>query len=376
VKLENRINVNGQVLQIPGLLKIWPFGNSQKQIMFLNELEDIFDYVQVSYCTSGFTVWVQLLYSQEDDLHYFLPALCARIAKCVGGLHFQVAERCLLLWNAEHFSQLMLVSQPHRAAALPLLYPVLAHTREEHWHGSIRTLSHSVLEHYQAEDPALLAQCAEEEEQKYAAMLAAESAAASASASAHSSGLPSADASPSHAAASGGLYTGTGGGSGPGTPMAAGGAGAFSGAGATATAAAVEAAYFSPQSSGVGGVAGSGSGVGGGVGLLGSGQRTGTGTGSPFLSTPPTAYGYGYGYGTVPPGSGGGGGSGGGPGSGHALRHPATAPVVRAGAAFTVSDNADGLGLPHVTPKRRPMSLPVSLPPSEGVGNAEIANDE
>ena len=32
---------------VPGLLRFWPFGNSQKQIMFLNELEDIFEYVQV-----------------------------------------------------------------------------------------------------------------------------------------------------------------------------------------------------------------------------------------------------------------------------------------------------------------------------------------
>jgi hypothetical protein len=32
---------------IPGLLKYWPFGNSQKQIMFINELEDLFEYVQV-----------------------------------------------------------------------------------------------------------------------------------------------------------------------------------------------------------------------------------------------------------------------------------------------------------------------------------------
>jgi serine/threonine-protein phosphatase 2A regulatory subunit B' len=32
---------------IPGLLRYWPFGSSTKQIMFLNELEDIFEYVQV-----------------------------------------------------------------------------------------------------------------------------------------------------------------------------------------------------------------------------------------------------------------------------------------------------------------------------------------
>ena len=34
---------------VPGLLRFWPFGNSQKQIMFLNELEDIFEYVQVRF---------------------------------------------------------------------------------------------------------------------------------------------------------------------------------------------------------------------------------------------------------------------------------------------------------------------------------------
>lgn len=32
---------------IPGLLRHWPFGTSAKQIMFINELEDIFEYVQV-----------------------------------------------------------------------------------------------------------------------------------------------------------------------------------------------------------------------------------------------------------------------------------------------------------------------------------------
>ncbi len=32
---------------LPGLLKFWPFGSFTKQIMFLNELEDIFEYVQV-----------------------------------------------------------------------------------------------------------------------------------------------------------------------------------------------------------------------------------------------------------------------------------------------------------------------------------------
>ena len=33
---------------VPGILRIWPFGSAAKQIMLINELEDIFEYVQVS----------------------------------------------------------------------------------------------------------------------------------------------------------------------------------------------------------------------------------------------------------------------------------------------------------------------------------------
>ena len=40
--------------------------------MFLNELEDIFEYVQ------------------EDDMEVFRDQLALRLAKCIGGLHFQV----------------------------------------------------------------------------------------------------------------------------------------------------------------------------------------------------------------------------------------------------------------------------------------------
>ncbi len=32
---------------ISGLLKYWPYGSSTKQIMFLHQLEDLFEYVQV-----------------------------------------------------------------------------------------------------------------------------------------------------------------------------------------------------------------------------------------------------------------------------------------------------------------------------------------
>lgn len=122
---------------IPGLLKFWPASNSAKQIMFLNELDDVFEYVQ------------------EEDLAVFRTQLCLRLGKCIGGLHFQVAERALCLWNSERFSTLLLENKGHRAVALPLLFPALMQNSEAHWHESVRTLSTSVLQQYMDVDPDL-----------------------------------------------------------------------------------------------------------------------------------------------------------------------------------------------------------------------------
>lgn len=126
---------------LPGLLKFWPSSNSAKQIMFLNELDDVFEYVQ------------------ETDLEVFRTQLCLRLGKCIGGLHFQVAERALCLWNSERFAALLLEDGGHRAGALPLLFPPLLRNSESHWHESVRTLSTQVLEQYMDVDPDLYQTC-------------------------------------------------------------------------------------------------------------------------------------------------------------------------------------------------------------------------
>jgi len=124
---------------IPGLLKFWPFGSSSKQILFLNELEDIFEYVI------------------EEDVTFFREQLALRLAKCIGGLHFQVCERTLVLWNSERVSALLLYSAVHRPHVLRILFPVLHENHLGHWHESIRTLSGQILDSYATEDPELFA---------------------------------------------------------------------------------------------------------------------------------------------------------------------------------------------------------------------------
>ena len=141
---------------IPGLLKYWPFSSSTKQIMFLNELDDIFEYVQ------------------EDDVASFLDQLALRLAKCIGGLHFQVSERTLLLWNSERFSTLLFESSRYRAQMFRIIFPILYDNQQGHWHENIRTLSGQILDQYKNIDKDLYFQLKDD----YDAALAAQTAAA------------------------------------------------------------------------------------------------------------------------------------------------------------------------------------------------------
>lgn len=128
---------------VSGLLKYWPYGSSTKQTMFLNQLEDLFEYVQL------------------DDLEVFRDQLLLRLGKAIGGLHFQVAERALCLWNCERFCQLLQEDSSQRQHVLPTLFPILYRNSISHWHESVKTLSAHVLHTYMEVDPDLYSRCAE-----------------------------------------------------------------------------------------------------------------------------------------------------------------------------------------------------------------------
>jgi hypothetical protein len=125
---------------IRGLLRFWPFGNSSKQVMFLNELEDIFEFVQ------------------EDDMEDLQSVLSLRLAKIISGLHFQVAERALGLWSSSRFSALAVDDAKLRGPFLRTLYPALRASADAHWHPSVQAVAASVLEQYQRVDPTLCAE--------------------------------------------------------------------------------------------------------------------------------------------------------------------------------------------------------------------------
>lgn len=89
---------------VMGLLRYWPKINSTKEIMFLNEIEDICEIMENS-----------------EFVKIQIP-LCVQLTKCIQSSHFQVAERVLTFWNNEYFLNLIIENCD---VVLPVLFPAL-----------------------------------------------------------------------------------------------------------------------------------------------------------------------------------------------------------------------------------------------------------
>ncbi|XP_072364793.1 serine/threonine-protein phosphatase 2A 56 kDa regulatory subunit alpha isoform isoform X2 [Scyliorhinus torazame] len=109
---------------IRGLLKFWPKTVSQKEVMYLGEVEEILDVIEPS----------QFKKIQEP--------LFKQIAKCVSNPHFQVAERALYFWNNEYILSLI---EDNSEKILPIMFGSLYRISKEHWNPTIVALVYNVL---------------------------------------------------------------------------------------------------------------------------------------------------------------------------------------------------------------------------------------
>lgn len=87
-----------------GLLRYWPKINSPKEVMFLNEIEDIFEVME-----------------PNEFVKIQIP-LFAQLLKCISSSHFQVSEKVLCFWQNEYF--LTLVTE-NAEVVLPILFASL-----------------------------------------------------------------------------------------------------------------------------------------------------------------------------------------------------------------------------------------------------------
>jgi len=147
--IEKEPKLAGTVIR--GLLKYWPVTNSQKEMMFLGELEEVLELTDMA------------------EFQKCMVPLFRRIASCLNSSHFQVAERALFLWNNEHLFDM--ISQ-NRQVILPIIYPALERNTRWHWNQSVLNVTMNVRKMFHDLDERLLLTCQnnfEEEEEKRAA---------------------------------------------------------------------------------------------------------------------------------------------------------------------------------------------------------------
>ncbi|KAK2766546.1 hypothetical protein FQN52_008167 [Onygenales sp. PD_12] len=99
-----------------GLLRYWPKVNSTKEVMFLNEVEDIFEVMD----PAEFAKVQEPLFNQ--------------LAKSVASPHFQVAERALYFWNNEYFCNLV---TDNVETILPIMFAPLYENSKGHWNSMV-----------------------------------------------------------------------------------------------------------------------------------------------------------------------------------------------------------------------------------------------
>lgn len=122
---------------ISGMLKYWPVTNSQKEVLFLGELEEILELIQ------------------GVEFEKIMVPLFKVLAKCLCSSHFQVSERALFLWNNEYIVSLV---AKNRDRVLPLIIGALE-VNEDHWNAAVHGLTCNVRKLFMQMDPGLWQAC-------------------------------------------------------------------------------------------------------------------------------------------------------------------------------------------------------------------------
>ncbi|KAL1990000.1 hypothetical protein VTN49DRAFT_7197 [Thermomyces lanuginosus] len=124
-----------------GLLRYWPKVNSTKEVMYLNEVEDIFEVMDPA----------EFVKVQEPLFH--------QLAKSVASPHFQVAERALYFWNNEYFCNLV---SDNVETILPIMFPSLYENSKGHWNRTIHSMVYNAMKLFMEINPQLFDECSHE----------------------------------------------------------------------------------------------------------------------------------------------------------------------------------------------------------------------
>ncbi|KAJ8670223.1 hypothetical protein QAD02_001482 [Eretmocerus hayati] len=129
---------------IKNLLKFWPKTHSPKEVMFLNELEEILDVIEPA------------------EFQKVMDPLFRQLAKCVSSPHFQVAERALYYWNNEYIMSLI---SDNYSVILPIMYPALYRNSRNHWNKTIHGLIYNALKLFMEMNQKVFDECTQQYQQ-------------------------------------------------------------------------------------------------------------------------------------------------------------------------------------------------------------------
>ena len=124
-----------------GLLKFWPVTNTPKEVLFINEVEEILDMVQPS------------------EFQAVCEPLFKQLSMCIRSRHFQVAERVLFLWNNENVVKLI---NQNRQVLFPIIISSLYANTKDHWNATVHGLTFNVTKLMAEIDPALFDRLSEQ----------------------------------------------------------------------------------------------------------------------------------------------------------------------------------------------------------------------
>ena len=123
---------------VAALLRYWPLTRGTKEIMFLNELEEILDVIEPA------------------EFQKVLEPLFVRLTKSATNPHFQVAERALYFWNNEYIVSLI---GDNAEVIMPIMLPALFRTSRSHWNKTIQGLIYNALKVFMDMNQELFDDC-------------------------------------------------------------------------------------------------------------------------------------------------------------------------------------------------------------------------
>lgn len=134
--LEKDISLTEEVIM--GLLRYWPKVNSPKEVLFLIEVEDLFEVME-----------------PQEFVKIQIP-LFVQLAKCISSTHFQVAERALYYWTHEYFCSLV---AENSETILPIIFSALHENSTSHWNQAIHSMICNATKMFMDTNPVLYDQC-------------------------------------------------------------------------------------------------------------------------------------------------------------------------------------------------------------------------